>query len=36
LIAIEIDYLHPKFGDDTDKAVAQSVEYLKRLDTPTS
>jgi len=33
LIAVEIDYMHPKFGEDTDKAVAQSIEFLKKMNT---
>jgi len=32
LIAVEIDYLHPKFGDDTDKAVSESIDYLNALE----
>ena len=31
LYAIEIDYMDPVFGDDTDKAVSDSVDYLKTL-----
>ena len=31
LFAVEIDFLDPKFGDDTDKAVAESIEFLKKL-----
>jgi sugar phosphate isomerase/epimerase len=30
LLAIEVDYLHPDYGDE-DRAVAASVKYLKRL-----
>jgi hypothetical protein len=30
LLAIEVDYLHPKYGDE-DRAVAKSVKYLKTL-----
>ena len=30
LLAIEIDYLHPAYGEE-DQAVAQSVDYLRRL-----
>ena len=30
LLAIEIDYLHPAYGDE-DQAVAQSVDYLRKL-----
>jgi sugar phosphate isomerase/epimerase len=29
LLAIEVDYLHPKFGDE-DEAVAESVRFLRR------
>ena len=31
LLAVEIDYLHPDYGDDEDLAVARSVAELKRL-----
>jgi 3-oxoisoapionate decarboxylase len=31
LLAVEIDFLHPDFGDDEDAAVARSVAELKRL-----
>jgi len=31
LIAVEIDYMSPKYGDDTDKAVAESIDFLKKL-----
>jgi 3-oxoisoapionate decarboxylase len=31
LIAVEIDYLDPIYGDDTDKAVAESIDFLKKL-----
>lgn len=31
LFAVEIDYMHPSFGDDTDKAVSDSIDYLKTL-----
>ncbi len=31
LIAVEIDYLHPEFGDDTDKAVSEGIDYLNTL-----
>ncbi len=31
LFAVEIDYMHPAFGDDTDKAVSDSIDYLKTL-----
>jgi sugar phosphate isomerase/epimerase len=30
LLAIEVDYLHPDFGEE-DKAVAESVRYLRKL-----
>jgi sugar phosphate isomerase/epimerase len=30
LLAIEVDYLHPDYGDE-DRAVAASVKYLKEL-----
>jgi hypothetical protein len=30
LLAIEIDYLHPDYGEE-DRAVAASVKYLKSL-----
>jgi sugar phosphate isomerase/epimerase len=30
LLAIEVDYLHPDYGDE-DRAVAASVKYLKTL-----
>ena len=30
LLAIEIDYLHPKFGDE-DEAIAESAKYLRGL-----
>ena len=33
LLAIEVDYLHPDFGEE-DGAVADSVKYLKRVLTP--
>ena len=31
LFAVEIDYMHPSFGEDTDKAVSDSIDYLKTL-----
>ena len=31
LLAVEIDFLHPDYGDDEDLAVARSVAELKRL-----
>ena len=31
LFAVEIDYLHPEFGDDTDKAVSDGIDYLNTL-----
>ncbi len=31
VLAVEIDFLHPDYHDDEDRAVAQSVEYLKKL-----
>ena len=31
LLAVEIDFLHPEYGDDEDAAVARSVAELKRL-----
>ena len=31
LLAVEIDFLHPDYGDDEDAAVARSVAELKRL-----
>jgi sugar phosphate isomerase/epimerase len=33
LLAIEVDYLHPDYGDE-DRAVAASVKYLKTLLAP--
>lgn len=30
-LAVEIDYLHPDYKNDEDMAVAQSVEYLKKI-----
>jgi sugar phosphate isomerase/epimerase len=30
-LAVEIDYLHPDYNNDEDKAVAQSVAYLKEI-----
>ena len=30
-LAVEIDYLHPDYKNDEDMAVAQSVEYLKKV-----
>jgi sugar phosphate isomerase/epimerase len=33
LLAIEVDYLHPDYGDE-DRAVAASVKYLKALLVP--
>jgi 3-oxoisoapionate decarboxylase len=33
LLAIELDYLHPKYGDE-DRAVVASIKYLKTLLTP--
>ena len=33
LLAIEVDYLHPEYGDE-DRAVAASVKYLKTLLAP--
>jgi len=31
LLAIEIDYLHPKWGEDEEEAIAESVRYLKQV-----
>jgi sugar phosphate isomerase/epimerase len=31
LLAVEIDFLHPDYGEDEDAAVAQSVAELRRL-----
>ena len=31
LFAVEIDYMHPDFGDDTDRAVVDSIDYLNSL-----
>jgi sugar phosphate isomerase/epimerase len=31
LLAVEIDFLHPDYGNDEDQAVARSVAELKRL-----
>jgi sugar phosphate isomerase/epimerase len=31
LLAVEIDFLHPDYGDDEDSAVARSVEELRRI-----
>jgi len=28
---VEIDFLHPDYHDDEDKAIEQSVKYLKRI-----
>ena len=36
LLAVEIDFLHPDYGDDEDEAVARSVAELKRLTPPAS
>ena len=30
-LAVEIDFLHPDYGDDEDAAVAKSVKELKRI-----
>lgn len=30
-LAVEIDFLHPDYNNDEDKAVAQSVQYLKKI-----
>ena len=30
-LAVEIDYLHPDYNNDEDKAVAQSVAYLREI-----
>jgi sugar phosphate isomerase/epimerase len=30
-LAVEIDFLHPDYHDDEDKAIEQSVQYLKRI-----
>ena len=30
-LAVEIDFLHPDYNNDEDKAVAQSVAYLKKI-----
>ncbi|MHB1275304.1 MAG: sugar phosphate isomerase/epimerase family protein [Candidatus Humimicrobiaceae bacterium] len=30
-MAVEIDFLHPDYNNDEDKAVAQSVQYLKNI-----
>ena len=30
-LAVEIDYLHPDYKNDEDKAVAQSVKNLKKI-----
>jgi len=34
LLAVEIDFLHPDYGDDEDAAVARSVAELQRLTPP--
>ncbi len=31
MLAVEIDFLHPDYHDDEDKAVEQSVRYLKKI-----
>ncbi|MCX6347757.1 MAG: sugar phosphate isomerase/epimerase, partial [Actinobacteria bacterium] len=31
LLAVEIDFLHPDYNNDEDKAVAQSIQYLKNI-----
>jgi sugar phosphate isomerase/epimerase len=31
LLAVEIDFLHPDYGEDEDAAVAQSVQALRRI-----
>jgi sugar phosphate isomerase/epimerase len=31
MLAVEIDFLHPDYGDDEDAAVARSVKELRRL-----
>jgi len=31
LLAIEIDYLHPKWGEDEEEAIAESVRYLEKI-----
>lgn len=31
LVAVEIDYLDPKYGEETDKAVVESIDFLKKL-----
>jgi sugar phosphate isomerase/epimerase len=31
MLAVEIDFLHPDYNNDEDKAVAQSVQYLKKI-----
>jgi sugar phosphate isomerase/epimerase len=31
LYAVELDYMDPAFGDDTDKAVSDSIDYLNSL-----
>jgi hypothetical protein len=28
---VEIDFLHPDYGEEEDKAVAQSIKELKRI-----
>jgi sugar phosphate isomerase/epimerase len=30
-LAVEIDFLHPDYNNDEDKAVAQSIQYLKNI-----
>lgn len=30
-MAVEIDFLHPDYNNDEDKAVSQSVRYLKNI-----
>ena len=30
-LAVEIDFLHPDYHDDEDKAIEQSVKYLKEI-----
>jgi hypothetical protein len=30
-MAVEIDFLHPDYKNDEDKAVAQSIKELKRI-----
>jgi sugar phosphate isomerase/epimerase len=31
LLALEIDYLHPAYGEDADAAIAESIDYMRGL-----